>query len=66
MNSSRSSAAAAPAESAAPHRQPKATTDKQKSLPSFNDILWCTDVDGDVMTTGMDVNMVRQHTNIKK
>ena len=27
-------------------------------LPSFNDILWCTDVDGDVMTAGMDVNMV--------
>ena len=29
------------------------------ALPSFNDILWCTDVDGDVMTAGMDVNMVR-------
>ena len=29
------------------------------TLPSFNDILWCTDVDGDVMTAGMDVNMVR-------
>ena len=30
------------------------------ALPSFNDILWCTDVDGDVMTSSaMDVNMVR-------
>ena len=28
-------------------------------LPSFSDILWCTDVDGDVMTSGLDSTLVR-------
>ena len=28
-------------------------------LPSFSDILWCTDVDGDVMSSPLDSTMVR-------
>ena len=28
------------------------------ALPSFSDILWCTDVDGDVMTSPLDSHMV--------
>ena len=30
-------------------------------LPSFSDILWCTDVDGDVMSSGLDAAMVREN-----
>ena len=30
-------------------------------LPSFSDILWCTDVDGDVMTSGLDSTLVRKN-----
>ena len=29
-------------------------------LPSFNDILWCPDVDGDVMSNGAGGNIVAQ------
>ena len=29
-------------------------------LPSFSDILWCTDVDGDVMSSGLDAAMVNK------
>ena len=33
-------------------------------LPSFHDILWCPDVDGDVIdTTGMGGAMVRQRSS---
>ena len=28
-------------------------------LPSFSDILWCTDVDGDVMSSPLDSALVR-------
>jgi hypothetical protein len=36
-------------------------------LPSFHDILWCPDVDGDVMdTTGMGGAMVRSIENYQK
>ena len=28
-------------------------------LPSFSDILWCTDVDGDVMSSTLDSTLVR-------
>ena len=30
----------------------------QKALPSFNDLLWCPDVDGDVMSQGIGGAMV--------
>ena len=42
-------------------QQPSSTATAAGSggvLPSFNDILWCTDVDGDVMTSGIDVAVV--------
>ena len=30
-------------------------------LPSFSDILWCTDVDGDVMSSPLDSALVREY-----
>ena len=30
-----------------------------KALPSFSELLWCTDVDGDVMSQGIGGAMVR-------
>ena len=32
----------------------------KKILPSFNDLLWCPDVDGDVMSQGIGGAMVRR------
>ena len=33
-------------------------------LSSFSDILWCMDVDGDVMTSGLDSTLVRKDNMI--
>lgn len=34
----------------------------QKVLPSFNDLLWCPDVDGEIMTQGIGGAMVRSNS----
>ena len=39
----------------------KSKTNGSGVLPSFSDILWCTDVDGDVMSSPLDSAMVRRY-----